>query len=232
MSHSPRPLLIFCALWLTLAGAALLSGCSRDDTNSAAGPGGAGATLAPTGAADDLIACPRRGDAPDGLVTVSVFGRPRMFWPYVGRGPSAPADDPVNLVFSGQADPVRIRAALMALDGNRTAFGFPDAFPFNSRWTDAYGDAMATYAEGEARTGGVIQLQVGDFSPVRVHLRLFQSGCGHGVAECTLGAAHFELLIPARRITSPGWELAEQMVVADWGPACSTPAAPMAPAGL
>lgn len=234
MSHSPRPLLIFCALWLTLAGAALLSGCSRDDTNSAAGPEGAGATLAPTGAADDIIACPRRGDAPDGLVTVSVFGRPRTFWPYVGRGPSAPADDPVNLVFSGQADPVRIRAALMALDGNRTAFGFPDAFPFNSRWTDAYGDAMATYAEGEAWTGGIIQLQVGDFSPVRVHLRLFRARLpGHGPAECTLGAAHFELLIPGtadHQVLS--WELAEQMVVADLvRSGLLDPAAPLAPSG-
>lgn len=237
MSHRSLSLLPPCLLVLGLGCAALVGGCARDDTNPAAGaggPAGAGATLAPSATPDNDTFCGRHGDAPDGLVTVTVFGQPRTFWPWVGRGPGAPPDDPVNLVFAGQADPVRLRAALMALDGNRTAFGFPDAFPFNTRWSDAHGDAMATWARGEAWSGSVVQLQVGYYSPVRVHLRLFRARVpGHPTAECTLGAAHFELMIPGtadHQVLS--WELAEQLVVADLvRSGLLDPAQPLAPSG-
>ena len=65
---------------------------------------------------------------PTDLVSVPEAG---VFWPYTGRDYSGSPTDPINLVFLGDADPRLIRQALLALDGNRTAFGFPDAFPFN-----------------------------------------------------------------------------------------------------
>lgn len=127
--------------------------------------------------------------------------------------------DPINLLFRGKADPVRIRAALLALDGDRTAFGLPDAWPFNATWADCIGGTVQTgYAQRpDGWIGGVVQLMLGDYEPVRFHLRLFPTGVSDGTdGEWTLGAAHFEVRIPGtadHQVLS--WEVAERIVVAE-----------------
>ena len=125
--------------------------------------------------------------------------------------------DPVNLIFAGKADPVRIRAALLSLDGDRTAFGFPAAYPFNARWSDAVGDIQTSYSQGEGWQASLIQLQLGVYQPVRVHLRLFRTGVPFGAGGTwTVGGAHFEVLIPGtadHQVLS--WELAQQVVLVD-----------------
>ncbi len=131
-------------------------------------------------------------------------------WPYTGSDFSGGPRDPVNLIFTGNADPRLLRAALVALDGDRTAFGFPDAFPFNCQWTDAVGGVQTAYDEEGGWMGSAIQLECGAFGPLRFHLRLFDAG-GH-----TLGGAHFEVLIPGtteHQVLS--WTLAQQFVTAD-----------------
>ena len=148
---------------------------------------------------------------PSDLVTVSDAAGALTLWPYTGSDLAGHASDPVNLLFTGDADPARIRDALLGLDGDRTAFGFPAAYPFDARWSDAIGDAHATYTQDGGWSGSVIQLQLGAYEPVRVHLRLFRAGNGW-----TVGAAHFEVKIPGtadHQVLS--WELAEKVVVAD-----------------
>ena len=170
---------------------------------------------------------------PAGLVTVDFAGQDLTFYPYVGSSIGGAPSDPVNLIFVGEADPIRIRAALLALDGNRTAFGYPDIPPFNMTWTDAIGDVQATYAEGDGWTGSVIQLQLGAYDPVRWHLRLFRTGKAFGGGEWTVAAAHFEVLIPGtadHQVLS--WEVAEQIVIADMmRTGLLDPALPMVPTG-
>ncbi|MCX5737031.1 MAG: hypothetical protein NTZ61_00755, partial [Proteobacteria bacterium] len=183
------------ALLVTLA-----NGCSKDDT-----------------------VCPQlpssEPQAPTGIVTVTTVGKALEFWPYTGNSFAGTPVDPVNLVFTGQADPVRIRAALLALDGDRTSAGFPDAYPFNATWVDAIGgDVQTTYVGAdEGWVGSVVQLQLGGYDPLRIHLRLFRSEQPFGATGVwTLGAAHFEVLIPGtadHQVLS--WELAKQVVVAD-----------------
>ena len=155
--------------------------------------------------------------APSGRVTVPLGGGNVSLWPYTGAGLDGTASDPVNLLFTGAADPVAIRNALLSLDGNRTALEFPPVPPFNARWSDAIGDVQATYVDGEGWTGSVIQLQLGDYAPLRVHLRLFRVGAALADGgSWTVGAAHFEVLIPGtadHQVLS--WELAEQIVAAD-----------------
>ncbi len=128
--------------------------------------------------------------------------------------------DPIDLVFVGKADPVRIRAALLALDGNRQSYPLPFSLPidpFNAVWSDAVGDVQTTWVESAGWTGSVVQLQLGDYQPLRIHLRLFSTGIPWGDGGAiTLGAAHFEFLIPGTSNHQPlSWELAEQMVVLD-----------------
>lgn len=148
---------------------------------------------------------------PAGPVTVQLGARSLTLWPYLGTQLAAPGSDPVNLLFAGQADPRQLRAALMALDGNRAAFGFPAAAPFDCRWSDTpAGDVQATWTADAGWAGTAIQLQCGDYAPVRFHLRLARSG------GWTLGGAHFEVLIPGtaeHQVLS--WELAEQLVTVD-----------------
>ena len=148
---------------------------------------------------------------PTGLATVHLAGNTLSLWPYLGTSFSAPGSDPVNLVFAGQADPLAVRSALMALDGNRAAFGFPASPPFDCRWSDTpSGDIQVTWNGETGWQGSAIQLQCGDYGPVRFHLRLVRSG------TWTLGGAHFEVLIPGtaeHQVLS--WELAEQLVTAD-----------------
>ncbi len=178
----------------------LANGCSKDDT-----------------------VCPQipssEPHAPTGVVSVTTAGSTLAFWPYTGNSFAGTPVDPVNLVFTGEADPVRIRAALLALDGDRTSAGFPDAYPFNATWADAIGgDVQTAYVgSGKGWVGSVVQLQLGGYEPLRIHLRLFRSEQTFGATGVwTLGAAHFEVLIPGtadHQVLS--WELAKQVVIAD-----------------
>jgi hypothetical protein len=156
--------------------------------------------------------------APAEQASVSLGAESLPFWPYTGRDYEEQPVDPINLVFAGEADPLQIRAALLALDGDRTAFGFPDAPPFNETWLDALGgDVQTTYSvTGDGWVGSVVQLTLGDYGPIRFHLRLFRTGNACGTGCWTLGGAHFEMQIPGttdHQVLS--WELAEQLVVAD-----------------
>ena len=70
---------------------------------------------------------------PTGLVPIDVGGGgTATIWPYTGESLNGVPSDPINLVFLGKADPVRIRAALLALDGDRTAFGVEIVSAVNS----------------------------------------------------------------------------------------------------
>ena len=136
---------------------------------------------------------------------------------------SAPADrfDPVNLVFTGRADPREIRADLLALDGNRP--GLPPAPFFSCVWRDAIGDMQAAYSSAGGWSGSAIQLRCGEFGPVRFHLRLFRAGAA------TIANAHFEVLIEHtadHQVLS--WDLAEQLVLYDMARTGLLDAAPSA----
>jgi len=168
--------------------------------------------------------------APAGLAVLDVEGTDFTFWPYTGSDFSGTPVDPVNLVFTGEADPVRIRAALLGLDGNRP--GLPPGYPFDAVWTEAIGDVQTGYSEFAGWSGSVIQLQLGAYDPLRVHLRLFPAGALPGGGSVTLGGAHFEVLIPnttEHQVLS--WELAEQIVVYDLARAgiLTAPPAPTGP---
>ena len=153
--------------------------------------------------------------APPGLIDVPLGSETINLWPYLTPNGET-REDPLNLIFAGRANALQIRAALLALDGNRTAFGFPNVFPFNARWSDASGGVQAAYA-ADAWAGSVIQLQCGTYGPLRFHLRLFETGQEYGDGgTVTLGGAHFEILIPGtpeHQVIS--WELAEQLVTVD-----------------
>jgi hypothetical protein len=148
--------------------------------------------------------------APSPIAAVAVGSTSVQLWPYVSSNLQAP-EDPVSLIFVGEADPRALRAALLSLDGDRTAFGFPPVFPLNCTWDDAIGGVQGGYSEDAGWSGSAIQLQCGAYQPIRFHLRFFAAG---GV---TLGGAHFEVLIPGtadHQVLS--WELAEQLVTVDF----------------
>jgi hypothetical protein len=150
--------------------------------------------------------------APADLVALDLGGRTEVVWPYTSADLSVTPKDPLNLVFLGAADPRQIRAALFALDGDRSAFGLPNAFPFNCTWSDAIGRHQAGYAEAEGWQGSGVALQCGAYETLRVHMRLFREG------NFTLANAHFEALIPGttdHEVLS--WELSQQMVTLDMG---------------
>lgn len=153
---------------------------------------------------------PARCDDPQPLVTIANGRKNFTFWPYTGDNFLGTPQDPINVIFCGKADPRDIRAALLSLDGDRTAYGLPAVAPFNSTWQDAIGDVQAGYGDNVGWVGGVVQLACGDYQPVRFHLRLFKMG------SWTVGNAHFEVLIPnttEHQVLS--WELAEQLVTID-----------------
>jgi hypothetical protein len=148
---------------------------------------------------------------PSGLVNISVGSNNLEFWPYTGENFTGSPQDPVNLIFYGKADPRQIMAALLSLDGDRSAFGLPPVPPFNMTWQDAIGDVQAGYGTGSGWVSGAVQLACGDYGPVRFHLRLFKLGAW------TVGNAHFEVQIEGttdHQVLS--WELAEQFVIVDF----------------
>jgi hypothetical protein len=223
---------------LVAAGLILLAGCSRElpisperSRSSASGQGG----LIGTPEAGAGLGIESNGSAPPtGLVPVEYGGKTITIWPYTGASFNGVPSDPINLIFVGHADPIEIRAALLALDGDRTAFGFPPVYPFNARWSDCAGDVQTSYADGRGWIGSVIQLQLGSYGPVRAHLRLFRGGGPRSKdGQWTLGGAHFEVVIPGtteHQVLS--WELAQQLVTVDLirsgllaagGPALSAP---------
>jgi hypothetical protein len=148
---------------------------------------------------------------PADTVAVTLGGQTQMVWPYATEGKRYPAPwDPINLVFLG-TDPRQVRQALLGLDGNRAPV-FPPIPPFDCTWADAMGYEMMAWAEAEDWVGSEIQLSCGPgaMGPVRFHLRLFHQGAN------TLGAAHFEVLIPKTAEHEVlHWELAEQLVALD-----------------
>lgn len=154
---------------------------------------------------------------PGEIVNLTAGDSDLSFWPYTGTSLVDTAVDPINLVFKGEADPIQIREALMSLDGNR-APDFPDIPPFNLPWTDALGgDVQTTYVEDEGWEGCVIQMTLGEYAGLRVHLRLFATGLDDGQGGTySLGGAHFEMMIPGtseHQVLS--WELAEMVVMYD-----------------
>lgn len=153
----------------------------------------------------DLHQAGPSGAEPTQVVAVPLPGGARQIFPYLTDDLTSNGRDPVNLVFTGQADPRTLRAALMALGGQRSG----SFAPFDCTWKDAVGGLQAGWAEG-AWVGSVIQLECGSYGPIRFHLRFFEAG---GI---TLGGAHFEFLIPGttdHQVVS--WELAEQLVTYD-----------------
>src|SRR5678816_3704277 len=56
--------------------------------------------------------------APTGLVTIQHGDGDATMWPYTSTGFSTSAQDPVNLIFTGAADPRQIRATLLGLSGS------------------------------------------------------------------------------------------------------------------
>lgn len=179
-----------------LLGAALLAGCADEPTGSPA-PQPERSVAAAT------------APAPTPLVTVTVGGTQQSIWPFTGVGLEATdITDPINLIFSGHADPRSIRAALLALDGNRPLF--PPLPFFQCTWDDAIGDNQTGYAAVEGWSGSAIQLECGSYQGLRFHLRLFRAG------PMTLANAHFETIIPGTHNHQVlNWELAQRFVVAD-----------------
>jgi hypothetical protein len=201
----PRPATMLATL---LAGSVVAAGC--DD-------------LAPT-AADipDPVHSAVASAAPSPLVTATVGGSARTLWPFTGTdlGTDAHASDPINLIFIGDADPLAIRATLLALDGTRPMF--PPLPFFQCTWDDAMGGNQTAWAEPEGWSGSAIQLECGSYTGLRFHLRLFQAG------GWTVGNAHFETIIPGTHDHQVlNWELGEQFVIADLARANVLTAAPV-----
>jgi len=145
--------------------------------------------------------------APSGIVTVAEGGIEASVWPYTSTGFSPSPQDPVNLVFTGAADPRQIRSTLLSLSGS----GRPGPLAsFTCTWTDAVGDPQTSYSESEGWVGSSIQLQCGNFYGPRFHVRIFRQG------NVTVANAHYEILIPGTNQHEVlSWELAEGLVAAD-----------------
>lgn len=192
------------AITIIAATLMMVAGCDKKAVNS----------INETLINDEIPSTPSLADPappPADLVTVDIGGQSVEFWPWAAEDLSGTPWDPATLIFVGEADPLALRAALMFLDGDRTAYGFPDEFPFNDTWEDAMGDIQTAYGIPEGWVGNVIQLECGAFGPIRIHLRFFDMG------DWTMGSAHLEILVPGttdHQVIS--WELAEQLVVVDF----------------
>ena len=152
-----------CAALVALA----LAGCSETQSVPPTSP------VKPTAAHAAKTAA-----APSPIVELAIPGNTLHLYPFVGStfGAVQIEADPINIFFTGNAKPLGLRAALLALDGDRTSFGLPDQFPFNCTWSDASGDLQGAYVEPLGWIGNAIQLQCGDYVPMRFHLRLFDAG--------------------------------------------------------
>src|SRR5437867_7073752 len=149
--------------------------------------------------------------APSPLVTLPLPGRTLELWPFTGFG-FGQQSDPVILVWTGHADPRALRAALLSLDGDRTAVGFPNVFPFNCTWHDEPEvQPEVAYTTASGWVGSPIMLECGAYDQARFHLRFFDVG------GATVGGAPFEVYIPGTLDHQTiSWALAEQFVVADF----------------
>ena len=149
--------------------------------------------------------------APSPLISVPLPGQTLALWPFTGFG-FGEQSDPVNLMWIGQVDPRELRAALVRLNGDRTAFGFPDVFPFNCTWHDEPEvQPELAYSAASGWVGSPIMLECGTFDQARFHLRFFDVG------RATVGGAPFEVFIPGTLDHQTiSWALAEQFVVADF----------------
>jgi hypothetical protein len=193
--------------------ALLVAGCSESPRSKLMAPDGA--SIVRDGASAMLVADQKTPGAPSGLGVVTAEGRSLTLWPYSGAS-FTDAKDPIQFAFVGDVDPVRLRAALLALDGNRDLGPISNLPPFNERWTEANGSAQTAYTEPGGWHGSVVQLALGLYAPIRVHLRLWQTEAPFGGGTWTLGAAHFEVLIPGtadHEVLS--WTLARDIVASD-----------------
>ena len=185
---------------LAWASLSLLGACSSD---APAGPSEINRSEAPAAFSQSAV-------RPAGTVQLSLGGSNFELYPYtLVNFSDAPAErfDPINLVFTGAADPRQVRADLMALDGSRP--DFPALPMFQCVWKDAIGDMQTTWTSA-GWAASVIQLRCGEFGPVRFHLRLFRAG------SVTVANAHFEVLIEGtadHQVLS--WAFAEQLVAYD-----------------
>jgi hypothetical protein len=145
--------------------------------------------------------------APSGIVTVASGDAETEVWPYTSTGFSTSPQDPINLVFTGAADPRQIRATLLSLSGS----GRPGPLAaFNCTWSDAVGDPQTSYSNSDGWVPSALQLQCGNFYGPRFHIRIFRQG------KVTIANAHFEILIPGTNTHEVlSWELAQALVTAD-----------------
>ncbi len=189
---------------VALAAALAAHGCADVTTPTESEAGAMSSTPQHLPAHSGALSAP----PPPGLVGATVGEVQLSFWPYTGSDLSGTPSDPIHFLLHGEADAANLRAILLGLDGNRSPW-FPDAFPFDCTWQDAVGGIQAGWFEG-AWTGSGVQLECGEYGPLRFHLRLFPAGAW------TLGAAHFELLIPGtpnHQVLS--WPLARELVWVD-----------------
>lgn len=153
------------------------------------------------------------GEAPapasQDIVTIQLASGTETLYRFTAdQFPAAPKD-PVNLIFEGAADPREVRAALLSVDGDRSAFGFPAAPPFDCTWGDAEGEEQATWTGGSGWEGGAIQLACGEYA-IRFHLRLFRH------AGRTLGGVHMDIQVPATTDhQAVGWNFPQRFVALD-----------------
>jgi hypothetical protein len=148
---------------------------------------------------------------PPGVVDLDLASGTHSLWPFTTACFPARPQDPINLIFAGEADLRNIRAALLSLDGDRPGFPGASVLPIlGERWKDAIGEIQAAYSAAEGWTGSAIQLELGDFDTLRFHIRLFAAG------GCTLANAHLDVPIPgtaSHEVVS--WELARRLLVYD-----------------
>lgn len=188
------------ASWPTAMAVALAVGLAACD-DGVVSPSGSALEAAPA-----LAVHGHAPAAPAELVTVGDLS----LWPWTGRDLDETVADPMNLIFLGDVDLVSLRAALLSLDGDRTAFGFPADYPFNCTWTDANGSMQSAYSDGAGWVGNAIQLQCGSYDPLRFHIRLFDAG------EAVIAGAHFDLLIPnTAEHQVLAWDLPQDLVMVD-----------------
>jgi len=176
-----------------------LAACSDDNVSTA--PRNAARPSA------DLSVNGNEAPAPAGLVTVALADQALTVWPFTGYDFTGSASDPINVIFSGEADPRQIRAALLGLSGT----GRPGPLAgFTCTWDDAVGDPQTHYGAAQGWVGSAIQLQCGNFYGPRFHVRMFRHGA------VTVANAHYEILIPGTNQHEVlSWELAKGLVTAD-----------------